>query len=204
MQTVIFDVDGTLADTAILTMAAFRRVTPRVGLPMPDLATVRAAIGYANPEFYDRIFPTAPRELVRLAGKQVEAEELALLADLEEDLLFPGCRDLLTALRNRAVRLYIASTGSHKHVDAVVDKTDIRPLFEAIYCGEPDKVNMIRRIIADGNKSDFIMVGDMEKDCQGAHANGIRAAGVCYGYCLRQTAKFDFFLDTPMELLDLL
>ena len=63
---------------------------------------------------------------------------------------------------------------------------------------------MIRTIIGDHDKSGFMMVGDMMKDSEGAHANGIIAVGACYGYCIRKMADFDLYIDKPEELLDLL
>lgn len=201
---IIFDLDGTLADTAILTMTAFREVAPAMGLAVPSLKAVRDAIGYANPEFYHRIYPDGPFDLVRRTGEEVEQAELRLMPVLGRDLLFSGCRELLDALRKLQIPLFIASTGSEEHVGAVTKATGIHKYFSGIFCGEPDKAAMIGRIIGGQSKRDFIMVGDKQKDCDGAHANGIRAIGACYGYCVRGEADFDEYIDDPLELLKLL
>lgn len=201
MKTVIFDLDGTLADTAVLTIAAFRNMAPGSGLPEPAPAAIRAAIGYANPEFYDRLYPGRPAGLVRALGHRVEEEELRLMPSLGGGLLFPGIKELLRALGERGDTLYIASTGSPAHVDAVVDSTGIRGFFAAIHCGEPDKAGMIGRILGGGNPASFLMVGDKEKDAAGAHANGLRAVGALYGYCEQGKHGFDAYIGTPRELL---
>lgn len=203
MQTVIFDLDGTLADTAIITIEAFRRLTPGSGLPMPEPEDIRAAIGYANPEFYDRLYPGFPTSAVRALGSRVEEEELKLMPELAGELLFPGVRELLAALRHKGIRLYIASTGSAEHVEAVVAHTGIGGFFVNILCGEPDKAGMIGRILAAGDPADFLMVGDKAKDSEGANANGIKAIGACYGYCSRGQYGFDRYIDAPHELLAL-
>jgi len=44
----------------------------------------------------------------------------------------------------------------------------------------------------------------MKKDTDGARANGIKSVGACYGYCLRELADFDYYIDEPLQLLELL
>ena len=48
------------------------------------------------------------------------------------------------------------------------------------------------------------MVGDMKKDCEGAAANGILSVGACFGYCIRELAEFDLYIDSPMDLLGIM
>ena len=201
-RAVLFDLDGTLADSAIVTMAAFGRAAPEVGLPVPGEETVRAAIGWANPEFYHKIYPQGPAGKVALLGERVEALELALLPTLGTDMLFPGVRAMLERLRAAGLPLFIASTGSAEHVDSVVDNAGIRPLFEAIYCGEPDKVEMVARILRMHELAGAVMVGDKRKDSDGARASGIPSAGACWGYCRRGEEGFDHYLDEPEQVAE--
>ena len=208
--------DGTLADTAELTMAAFASVLPSFGVPVPALATVRAAVGYSCPEFYFRIFPDLAKETALAIGDATEAEEDRLSPGFPGDLLFPGVRALLTELHNRGVPMYIASTGSEAHVCSTLGKAGIGGLFARVLCGRPDKAGMIAEIIAGGitgfvvsgddkmilndtqANHNFIMVGDMQKDVEGARANGIPCVGARYGYCTG--GGFDLYIDAPGEL----
>ncbi len=202
-HTVLFDLDGTLSHSALLTMEAFAALAPRFGLPVPEEAAVRRATGYANPEFYDRVFPDAPRDIVSALGIEIEKEELRILPGLGEKLLFPGCKGMLERLRGDGVRVYLVSTGDPEHVYSVLRETGILPLFDQIACGRPDKEGMLRELTADREKSGYIMVGDMRKDSDGARANGILSAGACFGYCRRELAEFDMYLDAPAALLTL-
>ena len=203
MLNIIFDLDGTLADTAELTLNAFKNLAGCYGLPVPPLETVRAAMGYQNPEFYDHIYPNGPREAVIKIGEAVETEEQRLLPEFEGDFLFPGVRELLAELTKRNIPMHIASTGSERHVYSVLNKTGIKDMFAVIKCGRPEKASMIAEIIGDGDKDSYIMVGDMKKDIEGAKANGIRIIGACYGYAKRG-AGFDMYIDAPMELLEVI
>jgi len=204
IHTVIFDLDGTLFDTVVLTMTAFKNILPGQGLPIPDEEAVTRATGYPTPEFYYILFPDFGRELVNNIGKLVDDEELRLLPSLGRSLLFDKCHELLASLKERGIRLCIASTGSRDHVFSVLKETGITGFFDTISCEHPDKIGMLREIIGDGNKNGFIMVGDMKKDHEGAAANNILSVGACYGYCKREIADFDLYIDSPLDLLNFL
>jgi len=196
--------DGTLSDSAVLTIAAFKKVAPRFGLPVPSVEDIRRATGNPNPEFYYILLPDFPRELVYNAGVEVEKEELNVLPTVSNTLLFRGCKELLERLKEYGVRLCIASTGDEGHVAAVLQGTGIAPLFDTISCGRPDKTEMLRELAERGEKSGYVMVGDMKKDYEAARANAILSVGACYGYCSRDLTDFDLYIDTPEELPQIL
>ena len=204
IHTVIFDLDGTLSDSAFLTVEAFKCIAPNIGLPVPSMEAVRRAIGYATPEFYYRLFPDQDRDLVLKTGILVEQEELRLLPSLGERLLFEGCRELLTRLEEKGIRLCIASTGARDHVYPVLEATGIRDFFETVSCERPDKTEMLRELTKGSDKSECLVVGDMKKDYEAARANGIVSAGACFGYCVKENSDFDFYISSPLDLLDIL
>ena len=200
IHTVIFDLDGTLSDSAILTMEALTRITPDLGLPVPSIDAIRRTTGNANPEFYYILFPEHDRDLVYKMGQLVEKEEQKIIPLLSAKLLFEGCHELLIRLKENAIRLCIASTGDNDHVYAILNATGIIGLFDTILCGQPDKTEMLREIIGDSDKKGCVMVGDMKKDYDAARVNGIVSIGACYGYCLKEISGFDFYIHTPLDL----
>jgi phosphoglycolate phosphatase-like HAD superfamily hydrolase len=62
---------------------------------------------------------------------------------------------------------------------------------------------MLRKMI-NGGKNGYIMVGDMKKDYEAARINGIISVGACYGYCEREISEFDLYIETPLDLLQIL
>ena len=204
IHTVIFDLDGTLSDSALLTVAAFERLAPNYGLSIPSVEAIRRATGNPNPEFYYILFPDFPRDTIYNMGTSVEEEELRLLPSLGGKLLFEGCRELLMRLKENGIRLCIASTGDRDHVFSVLEGTGIIDFFDTIACGRPDKIEMLREMTEGCDKNGCLMVGDMKKDYEAARANGIISVGACYGYCIRELTDFDFYIDTPHDLLDIL
>jgi len=203
-HTVIFDLDGTLSDSAILTSAAFKRILPSLAIPIPSIDMIRMTTGHPTPDFYYFLFPDYPQDMVYDIGQLVEQEELRLLPSISDKLLFPGCGELLKSLYKCGFRLYIASTGDRKHVFSVLEETEIIGLFDTVSCGRPDKIQMLRELTQDRNKNGYVMVGDMKKDHEGARANGIFSVGACYGYCKRELTEFDSYIEAPIELLQVL
>jgi phosphoglycolate phosphatase len=176
---VIFDMDGTLVDSAILTMAALKRIAPEHGLPLPSIETIRSAMGNASPVYYYIMFPDSERNMISDIGLLVDEEELQLLPSLCDKLLFEGCRELLIRLKDHGLRLCIASTGKKDHVFPVLNETGITGFFDTIACARPDKTEMLNEMIEGSDKSGYLMVGDMKKDYEAARANGIVSVGAC-------------------------
>ena len=204
VHTIIFDLDGTLSDSALLTIEAFKHISPDHGLPIPSIEAIRRATGHAVPEFYYILFPDRDPEIVVYVGLLVEQEELRLLPSLGNRLLFKGCQELLIRLKEYGIRLCIASTGAKDHVLSILDATGIKPFFETVFYGCPDKTEMLREIIGDSDKNGCVMVGDMKKDYDAARANGIVSVGACYGYCIKESSDFDSYVSNPLDLLEVL
>jgi phosphoglycolate phosphatase len=198
----IFDLDGTLADTVLATVPAMAKAAPRHGLPPLPAEAVRRAVGIANPVFYHALYPAIDPARVRAFGEDVDRLEEACIRRLGEGVLFPGVRALLEALAAMGVMLHIASTGSPAHVDAVLCSAGILPLFDDVCCGEPAKEAMVRRLVGKGEPQAWAMVGDHQKDRDAAHANGILALGAGFGYVpIAERAQFDRVFDTPSALV---
>ena len=201
IHTVIFDLDGTLSNSALLTVDAFKKIAPAFGLPIPSEEAIRRATGFATPEFYYILFPDHPKEIVIKAGEQVELEELIIIKSISHKLLFDGCRDLLLQLKDMDKRLCIASTGDERHVLSVLNETGIINLFDIVLYGRPDKTEMLSEIIGESSKDGCIMVGDMKKDFEAARQNNIVSIGACFGYCIPEYTDFDYYADTPEDVL---
>ena len=204
IHTVIFDMDGTLTDSAILTIAAFRKIAPGQGLKEPSEEAIKKAMGNPTPEFYYLLFPDLPKEAAYDIGILVDQEELRLLPFLKDELLFPGCRELLMLLKKNKIRIFLASTGAKEHVYPILKITGIIDLFDTISCGFSDKIKMISEMAKDGPREGYVMVGDMEKDHAGAKANGIVSVGACFGYCRRELTTFNYYIDEPLDLLKII
>ncbi len=202
IRSLIFDMDGTLADTLQATAPALSEVSPRYGLPPLAMETVREAIGFANPEFYYRLYPESDHARLRALGGEVERLEETYIRRLGEAMLFPGVRQMLDRLIALGVALHVASTGDPAHVDVVLRSAGILPLFRSVHCGESAKERMVGEILGASDRSEWAMVGDRKKDVDAARANGIPVIGAGFGYVERtEQALFDRVADSPADIV---
>lgn len=205
VRNIIFDMDGTLVDTAKATVPTCLQCAEDFGLPKPDPNKIRELIGWSNPEFYYRMYPDFPRDLIDAYGEQVEIKEASYIETLGKDILFPGVQELLEILKSEGFYMAIASTGSQEHVDVCLNTSDIQSFFDIIECGEPEKVEMVHRIQQGGPKGDWLLVGDKDKDSTAGNKNGMITIAAKYGFGTEEEFQtFDLSIETPKELIDLL
>jgi len=205
VRNIIFDMDGTLIDTAKATVPICLQCAEDFGLPKLNPNYIRELIGWPNPEFYYRMYPDFPRDLIDFYGEEVEHKEARYIETLGKDILFPGVQELLNVLKSNGFYMAIASTGSQEHVDVCLGASGICSFFDTVQCGEPDKVEMVRRIRQAGPKGEWLLVGDKEKDSTAGNKNNMITIAAKYGFGTQEEFQtFDLWIETPLELIDLL
>ena len=123
------------------------------------------------------------------------------ITKIGRDILFRGVREMLETLREKGYPFFIASTGSTHHVSNTLKAAGITEWFTGIHCNEPQKKDMVRRIINGANPAEWAMLGDMFKDSEAARANGIFAIGAGYGYLHKKNhALFDAVIQQPHHI----
>lgn len=202
---VIFDMDGTLVDSIRITLPAFKKICPKFGIGIPSEDTVKAAIGYASPTFYYKIFPDIDKTMISEFGREVEQAERDFVSDIGADMLFDGIDELLECLKKRGYKMYVASTGGVKHVNTCLNACSIFSYFREIHCDQPNKEQMVADIIVNAHNDTWIMIGDRKKDSNAAKHNNITGVAAAYGYCdIVDYGEFDYVLKRPDDLLKLI
>ena len=198
----VFDMDGTLVDTMKMTARAFRELAADFGLPEIPEERIRAAIGIADPQFYWTLFPGEDREVLRAFGRQVEARENECAHALGPKVLFPGVREMLDGVKRAGLNLFIASTGSHSHVMNALEASGILGLFDRVACGEPDKREMVKRLVCGFDPARCFILGDTGLDAAAGRHAGIPTFGAGFGYLKAEHRPlFDRVFESPGALL---
>lgn len=121
-DTVILDVDGTLADTNYLHTIAWARAFDRVGLH-PPMWELHRAIGMGGDKLVTAVVgEQADREHGDEARDAWEEEYAEILSEVR---LLPGARDLVLALHERGVKVVLASSGKEQFTQHVLDLLDL-------------------------------------------------------------------------------
>lgn len=188
---IVFDLDGTLVDTAPDLVNALNFVLQREGLPLVPMASARAMIGAGarklierGLELDDRTMST--RDIDRLTQDFI-AYYRAHIADASRP--FDGLFAALDDLEDRGFRFAVCTNKLEGLSKLLLDKLDMTKRFAAI-CGadtfgvsKPDPT-ILRQTIAQagGEISASIMVGDAGPDVGVARRAGIPVIGVEFGY----------------------
>jgi len=198
---IIFDMDGTLIDTGMATKQAFDLLKDKHSLPDIPLERIHAAMGLHALDFHAFIMPDKSREELAKIAEDVDSLEDNLIKEIGKNILFPGVNEMLDALIEKGIFIYIASAGCNDHVNISLTACGIIDKFKTVLSNASKKGEAVRTLIADGEKGEWAMVGDMYKDSDAAKSNGILALGAKFGYLAEEDYElFDEILKTPADI----
>lgn len=185
-RNIIFDFDGTLADTAELTVETMHRTNRAMNLPDKSDAECRAMIGYRLEEIPSILWPDMPDLSERYAATFRE-----IYKSTKEDFkvrTYPGVSDTLTRLKRDGIRMAVASSRSKVSLMELCSELHIVDYFQMVVGGgdvkigkpAPDPVNLV--LATQGwDKDETLVVGDMNVDILMSKAAGTATCGVTYG-----------------------
>ncbi len=180
---VIFDFDGTLADTIAGIISTARTVLLRHGLSEEEIGDVRRIIGPPFPQAFSSVYGLSEEEAARVTE---EYRAIYLNLGLAGWPLYPGVRELLADLRAAGRTLAVASSKRQQLVERAVADNGVDGLFLAVLGKESDaqgdKAATIARVLerAGARPGDAVMVGDRHHDVDAAAACGVPCVGVTY------------------------
>ena len=181
----IFDWDGTLADSVGRIVTAMRVAAQRTGRPERDEASIRGIIGLGLPEAILTLYPDmAEPEMV--VFRQHYAD-VYIAMDEQPSPLFAGVADTLEAFRADGYRLAVATGKARRGLDRVLKVHGWERFFDVTRAADetaskPDPL-MLNQILAhcDVPPSQALMVGDASFDLLMARNAGIDSVAVSYG-----------------------
>ncbi|MDY3559509.1 HAD-IA family hydrolase [Gemmata sp. JC673] len=198
---VVWDFDGTLADSLPTATAIFNRLAAEMGLkPVGDLSAARS-------------LPT--RQFLRQHGismwrlpRLVRKYQAAAAEEADRLKLVTGLPEVLAALATSGMKLGILSSNREDNIRRCLRANGVEGRF-AFVVGYPrlfGKAKALKRIIRAEqiDHSEVLYVGDELRDIEAAKKVGAKVAAVTWGFhtveLLRSGAP-DFVVTTPDELL---
>jgi len=188
---VVFDLDGTLVETAHDLLNSLNHVLAETGLPPADLDELRRYVGQGGRVMLKRAFATAGRtfdettsdEMLRRFVEHYSANMPGASAP------FPSVMQRVKDLRAADFALAICTNKSEELAKRLLQALEITDSFDAICGGDtfpvkkPDAGHLLLTIeAAGGDPSRAIMVGDSAPDINAAKAAGIPVIAVDFGY----------------------
>ncbi len=183
---VIFDFDGTIADTSRGVYDSIIYALESYGFPVPTDDILASFLGPPLHASFMRVTGCDDKTAEALTAKY---RELYTDNAMYRVCLFDGVKEMLEDLKKLGIKMAIASSKPQHFFDKLLKYLEITEYFEAV-CGAAfdDKENTKQAIIAraisllGAEKEKTLMVGDRRFDIDGAKQNGIKSLGVVFGY----------------------
>jgi phosphoglycolate phosphatase len=209
----IFDLDGTLIDSAPDLHAALNRLMETQGRRMLDLSEVIPMIGDGVPMLVRRALEATggvPDDYDDIL-KRYHAIYGSAVADLTE--IYPGVAETLEALQRAGHRMGVCTNKPEAATHAVLEALGLARFFSAVAGGDslpvrkPDAGHLLGTLEMLGSAPErAIMIGDSHNDIQVAINAAVRSIAVSYGYRRHPVEELgadiivDKFVDIPEAL----
>lgn len=179
-QALIFDMDGTIVNTVPTVLDCLKKALAETGAKFDAKKLTSTLIG---PPLEQMIKTLCPAESSEKRAEVVAAFRRFYDAAPEKGTeLF---RQIVPLLQT-SVRKFIATNKPQKPALRLLDALEISPLFEAVLTSDSglSKAQMIAKIVAENglNPEKTLMIGDAVSDMTAAHAAGVKACAVVWGY----------------------
>lgn len=197
--TLVFDLDGTLVDTAPDLAAATNHVMRRIGLQPVAEGDIRPFVGHGALAMVEGAAAAQGRKL----GQQ-ELYDLFEVFIAHYTANISQCSqpyetviNVLQSYQQKGARLAVCTNKIESHARSLLDALDMTQFFAAIAGRDtfpvfkPDPEHLTRTIaLAGGDPRRAIMVGDSETDIRTAKAAGIPVVAVDFGYSVAPVKTF--------------
>lgn len=187
IQTVLFDLDGTLTDSGLGITKAVQYALKEMGYEVPPRESLFTFIGPPLHKSFQKYYAMDEETSVE-AVRQFRIYYNQMGGILENEV-YPGIPELLDSLKKAGKRLMIATSKPQAAAETVMHHFGLDQFVPEIIGGTDDpRRNTKGKVIAWAlreygvDPSTAIMVGDREHDIHGAAENGISAIGVTWGY----------------------
>ncbi len=181
---IVFDWDGTLADSTAPIVYAMKESCRDLGLPVPDDCAARHVIGLGFEDAMKTIAPGLPATRFPELGARYRHHYLAREPDIA---LFAGAKELLAELDAAGYLLGIATGKSRPGLRRMLESFGLERAFHATRCADegfpkphPDMLlHLMNRL--DVQPHATLMIGDTTHDLDLARNAGAHAVAVTYG-----------------------
>ena len=213
IDTIIFDLDGTLHKTDTLSLPIFHGCIKKIyrqfniEKPYPSDEIIKSQFGKQFKEICPIILKTNNPEINMSFANCLEKNAIKSLSEGKGEL-YPGVEKTLKILKNRGFKLAICTNSRYGYLNAIIKRFQFQKYFDLIMglgnFPNKDKIWMVGEITKNLNTKQFVVVGDRIHDIEAAKANGGLTVGCAYGFAFEEIMEADYIISSFEELITIL
>jgi len=204
VKVILFDFDGTIADSFEVILSIANRLAAEYGYPRVEREDIHQLQRLTSREVVQRSGISIWRLLFLL--RRLRRELNKEIVNLQP---FPYIRESLMQLKQKGYKLGIVTSNSTENVEAFLRQNQMQDLFELVVSGLTlfGKGKIIGRVIQQNrlNPADIIYVGDETRDIEAARRVGVSAISVSWGFSSDEVLARespDCLVHHPKELIE--
>lgn len=212
MNSLFFDLDGTLLNTQAGIAESILAALTQLGYPAAPPASLQSCFGPPIRDSFSRLLESDNTVLIEQAVSRFRDHYLQ--QGIYNYQVYPGIEKLLHQLASRAIPLRVLTIKPQPQAQWLLDHAALAPLLQSIHGSEldgsrSDKSLHLHSLLQQNHSPEdkHWMIGDRANDISAAKACGIHSVAVTWGYgklAELSEANSDFIIDSPHELIALL
>ncbi len=204
----LFDLDGTLTDSAEGIMNCAEYALNSMGISEPDRSRLLRFIGPPLIDSFMEFYGLSREDAVKAVAAYRERYPVK---GIFENRVYEGIPEALELLKKGGKRLAVATSKPETYALRILEHFGLSEYFEVVTGAElsgrrnakSEVIEECLKRLGSPDKSVVLMIGDRRHDVEGAKLCGVKCAGVKFGYAEEgelEKAGADFVFDTPAEL----
>lgn len=205
MDSLIFDIDGTLWDSRALVAEGFNMQLQDEGMERyaVNAEQLKSLFGKTMTEIADVLFSDQPKEVRYPLMERCMAREDQHLAQDPCHIGYPKIQETLEAL-HQTHRLFIVSNSQKGYPELCMEKLGIAHLFSGHLCfgdTQQSKGVTIRKLMETYRIPSACYIGDTQGDMEATYQAGLPFVWAAYGFGTPE--KYDWKIEKPADLMEL-
>ena len=207
----LFDLDGTLTDPGIGITNSVMYALEKFGIHVSDRTELYPFIGPPLTDSFKKYFGFDEQQALLAVDYY---REYFRAGGIFENAVYEGIPEMLCELKKRNATVALATSKPYEFSIQILDHFDLHKYFDYVGAATMDgkisrKADVIRHLLGqlgEADKSSVLMIGDRDQDIEGAKANGLRSAGVLWGYGSKDElmdAGADYIVSAPSDLFNI-
>ena len=210
---VLFDLDGTLVDTAPEMHLAMNVLLKEEGLKPLPYKSIRPHVSNGVMGIFKNVFEDSPKFGGRRFNRYLDIYEEHLGINAKT---FPGIDEVISQINEKRIKWGIVTNKSKRFAKPLLRKLKLLNRTSCLVCGDttsnlkpdPEPINHALTLLQTKNKKGSFYIGDSKKDIDAAKAAGIISIACTYGYIIDETEatnwNADFYVDHALEILNVI